>query len=325
MKRRAFLAVLGLGLFVGLPVAGAQQAAGARRIGVLHLGSPPDPWVEGLREGLRELGYTEGRNITIEYRWAEGRADRLPELAAELVRLPVDVVVTMAGPAVQAVKQRTASIPIVMAVSGDPVGLGLVPSLARPGGNVTGVSLMSADLAAKRLQLLKEAVPRMVRVGVLFNPSEPPSGPEMEETRAAAAVLGLTLQPLEARDAGDLERLFATASHERANGLITFAHTFAFSHRSRIAGLAAKHRLPAMYGWPEFVEAGGLMAYGPRLSDVLRRAAAYVDKILKGAKPADLPVEQPTRFELVVNMKTAKSLGLTIPPSILVRADQVIQ
>ena len=314
---------------LGIPVAPLAQAqpAGKKvaRVGILHPGSPPDPWFEGFRRGLHELGYVEGQNLLIEYRWAERRPERLPDLADQLVRLNLNVIVAMTGAAVQAARQRTQSVPIVMAVSGDPVGLGLVSSLARPGANITGLSFMSGDLAGKRLELLKEAFPKVSRVGVLFNPDEPPTTFEFRQTQVAAQALGLTLQRLEIQGPQDFERAFSDAVRDRTDSIITFAHAFAFFHRRRIIELAAKYNLPAMYGWREFVEEGGLLAYGPWVPDLLRRAAVYVDRILKGAKPADLPIEQPTKFELIINLKTSKALGLTIPPSLLLRADQVIQ
>jgi putative tryptophan/tyrosine transport system substrate-binding protein len=274
---------------------------------------------------MQDLGYQAGQNTEFEERWARGNAEKLGELAAELVRLKVDVLVTMAGPAVQAAKQQTSTIPIAMAISGDPLGLGLVRNLARPRENITGVSLLSDDLAAKRLEMLKEAIPKVSHVAALFTPAEAPTGAELYQTRAAAKVLRLTVQPLAVRDPNDFDREFSTAVQEGADALITFAHGFAFAHRRRIIDLAAKHRLPAMYGWREFAEEGGLLSYGPHVPDMLRRAAGLVDKILKGAKPGDLPVEQPTKFELIINLKTAKALGLTIPQTLLLRADQVIE
>lgn len=329
MRRRAFLlSSIGAAAALSVPGIAQQPARRPALVGVLHPGSPPDAatWLDGLRDGLKDLGYIEGRNLRTEYRWAERKgAERLEVLAQELVDLKVDVIIIVAGPAVMAAKKRTSTIPIVMAVSGDPLGTGVVASLARPGGNVTGFSLMSADLAGLRLALLKEAVPKAQRIGVLYHPGEPPTGQEMRETEAAAQKLGLVLVKLEARGGDDLEPAFARAAAERVDGLITFAHAFAFAFRQRIADLAAKHRLPAMYGWREYAEVGGLMTYGPNVKDTLRRAAHYVDRILKGANPADLPVEQPTRFELVINGRTAKSLGITLPPALLLRAEEVME
>lgn len=325
MKRRQFLGALG-GTVVAWPlVVLAQARPQVARIGILHPGSPPDPWLDGLRDGLRELGYAEGKDLVFEYRWAEGRSERLPDLADILIASKVDVIVSMTGPAVLAAKSRTATVPIVMAVSGDPVGTGAVKSLARPDGNVTGLSLMSDELAGLRISVLKEAVPSAKRVGVLYNPSEPPTKVELRETEAAAAKLGMTLQPLAATTADDLIRRFAEASAGGCDAIITFAHGFAFFHRRRIAELAAQHRLPAMYGWREHADVGGLMTYGPNVKATLQRAATYVDRILKGAKPSDLPVEQPTKFELIVNLKAARALGIEIPQTIMARADTLIE
>lgn len=325
MRRRELLIALG-GAAAAWPLgARAQQINRLRRVGILHPGSSPDPWLDGLREGMRELAYIEGKDFVFEYRWAEGRSERLPDLADGLIAGKVDVIVIMTGPAVLAAMKRTSTIPIVMAVSGDPVGIGAVKSLARPGGNVTGLSLMSDDLAGLRLSVLKEAVPSAKRIAVLYNPSEPPTKTELEETQAAAKKLDVTLQPLVARNGDALGPLFTDAMAGGCDALITFAHGFAFFHRRRIADLAAQHRLPAMYGWREYADIGGLMTYGPNVKATLRRAASYVDRIFKGAAPANLPVEQPTKFELVVNLKTAKALGLAIPQSVLARADEVIE
>jgi putative ABC transport system substrate-binding protein len=325
LRRRDFIALAGGAVAIAPLAAWAQQRARVVRVGILHPGSPPDPWLDGLREGLRESGYTEGKDLIFEYRWAEGRSERLPDLADILIASKVDIIVVMTGPAVHAAMKRTSTVPIVMAVSGDPVGTGAVRSLARPGGNVTGLSLMSDDLAGLRLSVLKEAVPAAKRIGVLYNPSEPPTAAELRETEAAAQKLGVTLQPLVARSGDELGPLFAEAAAGGCDALITFAHGFAFFHRRRISELAAQYRLPAMYGWREYADIGGLMTYGPNVTAALRRAAGFVDRILKGANPADLPVEQPTKFELVINLKTAKALGLTVPPSVLARADEVIE
>ena len=325
MRRREFITLLGGAAFAWSLAVRAQQGQRQVRVGVLHPGSPPDPWLDGLRQGLRELGYIEDRNFAIEYRWAEGKGERLDGLARELIDRRIDVMVIMTGPAVLAARRQTTTLPIVMAVSGDPIGIGVVASLARPGGNVTGLSLMSADIAGLRLSVLKEAVPQAKRVGVLCNPNEPPTAQEMRDTEAAARTLGVSLVPLDARSGEDLEQVFARAAAASADTLITFAHGFAFVHRRRIAALAAQHRLPAIYGWREYAEVGGLMTYGPNVKATLRRAATNVDRIIKGASPADLPVEQPTKFELVINLKTAKALGLEIPPAVLVRADEVIE
>ncbi len=305
-------------------LADAQQPAKIPRIGVLRPGSPPDPSIEAFQQGLRELGYAEGRNIGIEYRWTEGRDERLPDLAADLVRLKVDVIVT-SGPGTLAAKRATTTIPIVMQISIDPVKLGLVASLARPGGNITGLATSTEDVPGKWLELLKELLPRVSRVAVLFD-STSVSAAQLKAVDAAASTLGVRLHRLKVERPDDLGAAFAEAHRNHAEGLIVFGSAFVFAHRARFAELAANHRLPAIYDQKAFVVgSGGLMSYGPNVQDLFRRAATYVDKILKGAKPGDLPVEQPTKFELVVNLKTAKALGLTIPQSILIRADEVIQ
>jgi ABC-type uncharacterized transport system substrate-binding protein len=316
-----------LGCLAVLVVPGGGSAQPPRplaRVGILNSGAAQDARVDYFRDELRKLGYAEGQNLDIIYRGADGRQERLPALAAELVASGVDVLVAF-GASVWAAKQQTRTVPIVIAFSGDPVGTGMVSSLARPEANLTGVSLMSSDLAAKRLELLTQTVPRIARLAVLYAPAERAAAPELQATEAAARTLGVTLHPLEGRQPEDLERLFAEAARGRADALIVFAHAFAFQHRRRVFELAAQHRLPTMYGWREFVDAGGLMAYGPNVQAMVRRAAHYVDRILKGAKPGDLPIEQPTKFELVINLKTAKALGLTIPQSILIRTDEVIR
>jgi putative ABC transport system substrate-binding protein len=306
----------------------AQPAAKVYRIGLLG-GSPPtspggSPW-EGFSQGLRELGYVEGQNILIEGRYYGDRTERLPALAAELVRLKVDVIVAGAPPAPEAAQRATSTIPIVMAVHQDPVGSGLVASLARPGRNVTGLSVLSPELVGKQLQLLKEAVPGISRVAVLSDPTIPLHALLLREAEVAARSLKVQLQVLEARAPSDFASAFSAMTKDRAGGLMVFGNLMFFAERSRIVELAAQNRLPAIYTVREYAEAGGLMAYGRNLRESYRRAATYVDKILKGAKPGDLPIEQPTKFELVVNLKTAKALGLTIPPSLLLRADQVIE
>ena len=328
MSRTAGLIVtLALGVIsLALP-AEAQPPGRIFRIG--YLGSPSPSagshLVDAFRQGLRDLGYVEGQSIVIEYRWAEGKYDRLPDLAAELVRLKVDVIVAAGTPAGPAAQQATKTIPIVMGLSGAPVETGLVASLARPGGNVTGLSVQLLELTAKQLELLKETVPEVSRVAVLWNPATPTGAPQMRETEVAGRTLGVKLQSLEVRGPDDFERAFQAAATGRASALLVFGDPMFFLHRTRIVGLAAKSRLPAMYFAREFVDAGGLMSYGTNFADVYRRAATFVDKILKGAKPADLPVEQPMRFELAINMKTAKALGITFPQTILIRTDQVIQ
>jgi putative ABC transport system substrate-binding protein len=308
-------------------VVGAQQPGKAVRIGVLMGGSATSsaPLIEALRQGLHDLGYVEGQNIALEPRYAGGNSEALPDLAADLVRLKVDVIVLAAPQAIRAAKQATNTIPIIMAAVADPLESEFVASLARPGGNITGVSALAVGYSAKWLELLKEAAPRISRVAVLANPTNPSNAGYRRETQAAGRVLGVTLQFLEVRDPGDFEGAFAAMARGRAGGLIVLPDALTLVHRTRIVELAAKGRLPAMYGLREFVEVGGLMAYGSSLRDIFRRAARYVDKILKGAKPGDLPVEQTARFELVINLKTAKALHLSIPQSILIRADQVIQ
>ncbi len=282
-------------------------------------------FLQAFRQGLRELGYVEGQNIAIEFRWAEGKYDRLPGLAAELVRLKVNVIVASGPPAIQAAKQATETIPIVMAAIADAVAAGFVASLARPGGNITGLSLMLPELVGKQLELLKEVVPKVSRVALLGNPANPPYAQQVRQAQDAARALGVRLQPLEARDPSEIDKAFAAITTERADAVIVLPDTVLLDHRTRIADHAVRRRLPTVSGQSEQAEGGGLLAYGPSISDGVRRAATYVDKILKGAKPADLPVEQPTKFELVINLKTAKALGLTIPPSLLQRADEVIQ
>jgi putative ABC transport system substrate-binding protein len=299
-------------------------------VGYLNPGSPSDPLsqrrLEAFRQGLRELGYEEGRNIAIESRWAEGKYDRYPALAADLVRLKVDVIVAQGGAVTQAAQQATRTIPIVMSLVLDPVGIGLVASLARPGGNVTGTAFMGPDLVGKQLELLKEMVPKVSRVALLRNPDNPADTAMLRGAEAAARALGVRLQALEARNPQEIDSAFAAMTRERAGALLISPDPLFGTQRRQIAELAAKRRLPAMHGGtPDYAEAGGLMVYSPNILDLHRRAATYVDKILKGGKPADLPVEQPTKFELIINLKAAKALGLTIPQSLLRRADQIIE
>ncbi len=305
----------------------AQQPAKVPRIGFLAAASPAaiSASTEALRQGLRERGYVEGQNIIIEYRLAEGREDRLPDLAAELVGLKVAVIVTSGTPATKAAKQATGTIPIVMAAVGDPVGVGFVTSLARPGGTITGLSLLDAELDAKRLELLKEAVPGLSRVGALWSATDAGMALAFSRVQSAAHTLGLQLQNMAVRHPDDFQSTFQAAKRGRAEALIVLAQPFTLRYRTQIVNLAINSQLPTMYTVRGFVDAGGLMAYGPSPNDMWWRAAYYVDRILKGAKPADLPVEQPTKFELIINLKTAKALGLTIPQSILIRADTVIE
>jgi putative ABC transport system substrate-binding protein len=317
-----------LAAFALLPiplVVEGQQTAKVPRIGILRQGSPPDPLVEAFRQGLRDLGYVEGRNISIEYRWAEGRAERLPDLAADLVRVKVDLIVA-AGVEARTVKSATSTVPIVMPVSTDPVRGGLVASLSRPGGNVTGLASLWDEMPGKWMELLREALPGISRMAIVRDPGNPASPGHVRAAEAAARSLNVHLQVLNAGRLDDLAAAFAEAAGKRVEALIVLPSAFLFGSRSRVVELAARHRLPAMYHQREYVVgSGGLMSYGPDLHDMFRRAANYVDRIVKGAKPADLPVEQPTKFELVINLKTAEALGLSIPRSLLVRADQLIR
>jgi putative ABC transport system substrate-binding protein len=330
MERRTFMAMLTGGLVAAPLAAEAQQAAKVARIGYLTGSLAAGPHLpEAFRQGLRDLGYVEGRNLVIEYRDAEGKFERLPALAAELVALKVDVIMAGGTPQPLAAKQATRTIPIVFAGAVDPVGSGLVTSLARPGGNVTGLSALSPELVGKTLEQLTQAVPGVSRVVALWHPGGFPerTGKDiLKEAEVAARALGVRLQFVEARGPEDFDRAFSDMTRARAGALTVLPSTTMFViERRRLVDLAAKNRLPAVYPSREYVDAGGLMAYGPNLADLFRRAATYVDKILKGAKPGDLPVEQPTKFELVINLKAAKALGLTIPQSLLLRADEVIQ
>jgi putative ABC transport system substrate-binding protein len=307
----------------------AQPAAHVPRLGLLipSAVSAVASRLEAFRQGLRDLGYVEGRNITLEYRFAEGQADRLPALVAELVRLPVDVLVVDGTVAIRAAQHATTTIPIIMAVSGDPVGVGLVASLAQPGGNITGLSSRAPELSGKRLELLKEAVPTLSRVAALWH-RDAPAGPYITETQAAAQAFGLQLQAFEVGSPDEFDQAFAAMTSAHADALVVIPGAQFFSHQrvvERVAALAMTHQLPTMFGNREAVEAGGLMSYGPNYDEFYRRAATYVDKILKGATPAELPVEQPMKFELIINLKTAKALGITMPPSLLLLADEVIK
>jgi putative ABC transport system substrate-binding protein len=330
VDRRAFVAgTLGL---LAAPLAALAQDAKVARVGFLAGGRPgdPNPASDAFRQGLRDLGYVEGRNIVLEYRFAEGRIDRHPELVAELVRLPVDVIVAPGTAAAQAARKATASIPIVIVLPGNPIGDGLIRSFARPGGNVTGTTSVSVSLeiGGKYLELLREAVPTLSRVAVLWNPLTPPHPKMVKETEAAGRTLGLTIQPVSAGRPDEIAGAFAAMARGHAEGLIVLSDPMfdgSRRERMRIADFVSKARIPTMYSRRELAQEGGLMSYGPNQPDLFRRATVYVDKILKGAKPADLPVEQPTKLELVINLKTAKTLGLTIPPSVLARADEVIQ
>ena len=324
---RKLLWLLTVLLLACVHLAEAQQPKKVHRIGMLMSSSASSQRsrLDDFRQGLRELGYVEGQNILIDYRYANGKLDQLPALAAELVRLQVELIVTTGNEAVQAVKNTTQTLPIVMAFSGDPVAAGFVASLSRPGGNITGLSRINVELTAKQLELLKETIPRITLVAVLFNPEGRVPELALKDAKAAATPLGLKLQTLEVRAPNDFEIAFQSAARERANALLVLPGGFLGFHRKRIAELAAKARLPSMFGRAESVEAGGLMSYGATSVNEFRRAATFVDKILNGAKPADLPVEQPTKFELVINLNIAKQIGLTIPPAVLARADRVIK
>jgi len=324
----ALLVALTLGTPAGAITAGAQQVAKVPRIGVLAAGAPvtSSHAQAAFEQGLRDYGYVVGQNIVGERRYGEARAERISELAAELVRLKVDVIVTSTDATIAAVKQQTRTIPIVMVNASDPVGTGFVASLARPGGNVTGISAISPELSAKRLEFLKEAVPALSRVPIMWNADIRGAVLDYKETEAAARSLRLQLHSVEVSHVDDIDRAFSVLAQSRAEALVVPPiNPVLFANRSQVAALAQKHRLPAMYGQREFADASGLMAYGPNIADAWRRAAAYVDKIIKGAKPGELPVEQPTKFELVINLQTAKALGLTLPSSLLRRADHLIQ
>jgi putative ABC transport system substrate-binding protein len=324
MTKTIFVWLLVNFFVANVSVAQAQQPKKIPRIGLLRAGAASDPSVDAFRQGLRELGYIEGTNIFIEYRYAEEKSERLPALAEELVRLKVDVIVVQGPQAIPATKNATKTIPIVMG-SPDPVGTGLVESLARPGGNITGLTLISPELSGKRLELLKEILPTISRVAVLFDSINPGNTLVIKETEAAARFLGLKLQMLEVRGSNDLANAFGVAKKNGARAIILLPSTLFLAQRHNIAALAAKNKLPAMYYDSLFAEAGGLVSYGPNLFDLYRRSATYVDKILKGRTPADLPVEQPMKFEFVINLNAAKQIGLTVPPNVLVRADKVIR
>ena len=326
MHRRAFLGAVAGSVLVAPLATAAQPASGkGPLIGLLDYATPDAArlgWWTAFRQGLRELGYVEGQSVRFEARWAQGRPERLPGLAAELVGLRVDVIVTGGGEAARAAKQVTATVPIVMATGGDPVKLGVIESLARPGGNVTGVSSLSSQLIAKRVELLRELLPKVSRVAVLWDET-PNARISVQELEAAARAVGIGIHPIGVHGPNDFARAFSEAAGARA--LIVVASSFLFTERKRLADLALKHRLPTAFGAREYVEAGGLFSYAVNYPDQFRRAASYVDRILRGARPADLPVEQPTTFELAINLKTARALGLTIPQSLLQRANQVIE
>ena len=320
-----------MALYTVLPAlcvsADAQQPTKIPRIGLLFTATPSAAAarIEAFRQGLRELGYAEGKNILIEQRYAEGKLNHMNELAAELVRLKVDVIVTVGPAATRPAKEATTAIPIVMGVDDDPVGNGFVASLARPGGNITGLATLAPEIGGKQLELLKEIVPRLSRVAVLGTSTQPGNAQSLREAELAAGALAVKLQYLDVLRPEDIEAVFRTASNGRADAVLVLRAPIFFSHRKQIVDLAAKKQLPAMYYTTEYVEEGGLMTYGVSITDLFRRAATYVDKILKGAKPAELPIEQPTKFELVINLKTAKQIGLAIPTNVLARADKVIK
>ena len=325
MNKKIIVCLLTIALTSIAPSIQAQQSGKVPRIGFLRIGSPPDPFVEAFRQGLRDLGYLEGKTILIEYRYAEGKSDRLPNLAAELVRIKCDVIVTADTPPIRAAKNATREIPIVMAAVADPVAAGLVASLARPGGNITGLSTLAPELDGKRLELLKETLPTATRVAWVWDPDNPALTIRLKQIQAAAQALGFKLQALEVRNPKELQSAFEATIKERAGALLVPA-VMAGTYQRQILEFAQNKRFPLIYDTKEFVEqAGGLMSYGPDFSDLWRRAAGYMDRILKRAKPADLPVEQPTKFEFVINLKTAKQIGVTIPPNVLARADRVIK
>jgi len=326
MAIKTLIVLVGLAL-ASVRFAEAQQTGKVPRIGFLSAGSfsSTRSTVEAFRQGLRELGYIEGKNIVVEYRSGEGKPERLPDLAAELIRLKVDVIVTQSTPAAVAAKNATTTIPIVMTSLSDPVATGLVASLARPGGNITGVTIMNAETAGKRLQLLKETAPKVSRVAVLWNSDNPGAAVVFKQTQAAAQDLGLQLQSQDMQSINDLEGAFKAVTRGAANALVLLASNPIGTRLREIADFAIKNRLPSIHDRSDFVEAGGLMSYGPNVANMSHPAATYVDKILKGSKPADLPVEQPMKFEFVINLKAAKQIGLTIPQSVLYRADKVIK
>jgi putative ABC transport system substrate-binding protein len=324
---KRFSLVLSAWLSALSPYAEAQQAKKVPRIGYVDAGSPATTGhrAKAFVQGLRELGYVERENILIEYRWAEGNVGSLPLLVEDVVRLRVDVIVSSATPAIGFAKEQTTTIPIVMAGVTAPVEVGFVASLSRPAGNITGLTHLAPDLTGKRFELLKELLPRLSRVAVLWNPNQPGQLAAFKDAQVAAQALKVTVMSLEARNGEEIERVLSSVGKERAEALFELPDPLIFFNRKLIAEFAARHRLPSMYSFREYVEAGGLISYGTSFLDLFRRAATFVDKILKGAKPADLPIEQPTKFELVINLKTAKQIGLTIPPNVLARADKVIK
>ena len=325
MRRRDFIKVT-VGLAAAWPLAVRAQSPSGKiyRLGILQPGKPPEPLVDDLRQRLKELGYREGHNIAYEYRWAEGKPDRLVELAKELVDLKVDVITTLSTPAALAAKNATKTIPIVFSGVGDPVGAAVVPSFSHPGGNVTGISILATELSAKRLEILKEIVQNATPVAMFWNDTNPGMVLRAHEAQNAAVTLDLNLQSIGVHDLISFDAAFAKINGSQFNALLTLVDPFTREHRQRIVDFAAERHLPAIYESREFVDAGGLVSYGPSLPALLRRSADYVSMIFKGAKPGDIPVEQPTKFELIINLKTARALGLTIPPTVLERADELI-
>jgi len=323
MNRRVFLSAV-TGSLLAAPLAAEAQPAGKiYRLGFLRGGPPLEAYVEGLRQGLRERGYVDGQNVVVEYRSTDGGFDQLPRLAEELVRSKVDIILASAAPAALAAKKTTASVPIVFVGIYDPVEIGLVPNLVRPGGNMTGLATNVIDFAGKRLELLRGIVPKLRRVAVIWQPANPSNANQLKGAQVAARTLGVQLMPVSVQEPNDFDSAFTTV--RGTDGVLMLESPFFTTHRARLAELALRSRLPAVYGQKEYVEAGGLISYGTDFQDLWRRAATYVDKIFKGVSPGDLPIEQPTKFELFINLKTAKALGLTIPPSLLQRADQVIE
>src|SRR5215831_38530 len=327
MGRKTIIVLLITLALASVDVVEGQQPKKVPWIGFLSAVSPStnSARVEAFRQGLRELGYVEGKNIVVEYRYAEGKQDRVRELADELARLKVDIVVSAGPTLTRAAKEATGTIPIVMAFDDDPVGSGFVASLARPGGNITGLSTLFPEMSGKQLELLKEIVPTLSRVAVIGNATQPGNPQALREINLTADALGVQVQYLEVRGPKDIETAFREASKEHADAVLVLSTTILYFNRRQVSELAVKSRLPTIYGRPEYVDEGGLVYYGPSYTDLYRRVAVYVDKILKGAKPADLPVEQPTKFEFIINLKAAKQIGLTIPPNVLVRADKVIR
>jgi len=324
MSRKTMISVVLAAFLFTVALAQAQQPKKLPRVGILFIGGKDQPHLESFKQGLREHGYTEGKNIVLIYRYAEGKAERLADLAAELVGDKVDVIVTTASISARAARRITRTIPIVM-TTGNPLATGLAASLAKPGGNVTGLTVMPSDLSVKRLELLKESFPKKTRVAALWSPFDPEAGMQFKETAEAAKALSLHLHPLEIKSTDDIDRAFRATTKARDQAIVIILSPLVTLNSKRIVELALKHRLPGIYPTRQFVEEGGLMAYGPLIGDLYHRAASYVDKILKGRMPADLPIEQPMKFDFIVNLKAAKQIGVTVPPNVLVRADKVIR